>query len=177
VKWWLALGLLLAGCVGGQTGQPGSADIPGTCDVSPNQPVNGQSPAELARRYEGSHSSRMRWVTIEPRDGGTMVANDEITIDVRYRGEGGTSCDGLSVPVTVVVTTKNNGVNETGTGSLTASLLGSAILDFNDQHVTVSATLWALNGAFTMSGKLYPHDGTLSGDFGEFPPSADGGAP
>jgi len=177
VKWWFAVGLLLAGCLGGQTGQPGD-EAPAPCDhVPPDQRVNGQSPAELARRFEGSHSSRLRWVTTKPRDAGARVADDEITIVVSYGGEDGTTCNGLSVPVNVVVTTKNTGVNETGTGYLNASSPGSAILTLSDAHVVVSATLRLVNGVVAMSGRLSPQNGGLPGEYGEFPPAPDGGAP
>lgn len=173
---WLASAILLVGCFGGQTGEPASVASCEPQTVSRDQSVDGVSPAELARAFEGRHTAPLGWHPWNGRDGAPPPDNDEIAVTVTYEGADASLCDELQVEVALDVTTKFNGVHETGKVNLfaTPGVLDSVSLRFSGNRVDVDATLNRVDGVVTLSGTLDSIDTGLPGMSAVFPPPPAG---
>jgi hypothetical protein len=149
--------------------------------------VKGVSPAELARSFEGRHISALQWQKSESGspDAGFSPVNDEIALDITYRGENGaTHCDAdLKVEVAIEITTRDTGIHEMGIVTLWAPSGSSDLSAFGFAGVRVDAhvALRRSGGAVEISGSLQSLAGDLPGDSAEFPPndndSGIGGGP
>lgn len=163
----------LVACEGGQTGQPSANSCSGRI-VPAGERVNGITPAELARAFEGRYTAALRWLGLP--DAGSPPANDEITIVVTYEGADGTTSCGfdLGVEVSVDITTRDTGVHETGRATLSAPAASTdlATLAFSGVRVNAVVTLRRAGGAVQISGTLESLATDLPGKRAEFPPNA-----
>jgi hypothetical protein len=175
---WTARGaallcLLALGCEGGQTGQPSDCvgrDV--AKPVSANEPLfDGLAPIDLARAFEGTHVAPLAWFEGDPNDPETEpVLEDELSIRLRYDGgPGRVGCVGpLAVDVTAQVTTRDSGVDETGTVLLIGTL-DDASFELSGSSVQVLSTLLRLNDRVQPVGSLHALAGGLPGTQAWFP--------
>lgn len=176
VALFFASASVLAGCIfGGQTGEDSAQAEPGCGDttVTAHELFRGMSPAEFAQAFAGRHTSTLRWTRPAAADAGAPVPDDEITITVTYQGADGTmTCSGeWRVPVIVDITTRDSGIHETGTTTLSTrpGPLQSAGFDFTGNQVEVSASLVGANGAVAISGTVRALVTGLPGVNADFP--------
>src|SRR5205809_6639329 len=151
---------LSAACTGGQTGQPNIATSCPPRTVPADERVKGISPSELARAFEGRHTSALQWLRVGSGspDSGSLPANDEITVGITYRGvDGETHCEvDLQVEVAVDITTRDTGVHEVGQATLLAptSSMDLAGFAFRGTRVDAFVTLRRSGGVVEISGSL-----------------------
>jgi hypothetical protein len=143
--------------------------------VPAGERVNGITPAELARAFEGRYTAALRWLG-SPDAGSPPASDDEITIVVTYEGaDGRTSCGfDLGVEVAVDIATRDTGVHETGKATLSAPAGSTdlATLVFSGVRVNALVTLRRSAGAVQISGTLESLATDLPGERAEFPPNA-----
>lgn len=164
---WGALLIAATSCLGGQTGQPSSAD----CDsstASPDQAVDGVSPNAFVATFEGTHEATLRWAT------STGAADDELTLVVLRQTSPSAATDGcgqLGVTVDVALATREHGLLESRAVTLHGSQgqLERAWLYVQGERVTLSATLTAVGGEVRISGTIRSSDPTLPSGEGAFP--------
>jgi hypothetical protein len=167
----LAGASVLVGCfLGGQTGDPG--DSVGTCDQQ-NVPPSETTIAEFAQIFAGSYTSTLRWIGGNVTTAGAPVPDDQITITLTYHGAVGTVlCGNLSVPVAIEITTRDSGIHETGTVTLSQDNSEFASFGFSGQQVNVSGLLNRSNGTVSISGSLESLVADLPGLSAQFPAPA-----
>jgi hypothetical protein len=167
----LAGAIALAGCLGGQTSDPGNSVGCTPQKVPAGEAVSGVSPAQLARTFAGSYTSTLRW--LGGSAAGALVPDEPVTITVTYQGADGTSCPDvyLSVPVAIEITTRDSGIHETGNATLFAGLgsVDRAGFSFNGNQVSVNGDLIRSNGTIAISGTLGSRTADLPGSSARFP--------
>jgi hypothetical protein len=180
--------VVLAGCEGGQTGQPTSVHCASEA-VRADAHVDAVTPAELARAFEGGHTAPLKWESTSsgPSDAGALRAADEISIGIAYDGGGGemNPCTSdLEVEIVVDVTTRDTGIHETGRTLFSAprGSLEYGSFDLVGRHFRISATLRRSPGKIELSGTLSPIGDAQAGSRAEFStgpttPGSDGEAP
>lgn len=180
---------LLGGCLGGQTGQPSSAQCPTPETFIPaDEAVEGVSPAQFAQAFVGQHSAPLRWSTSAGvADDAASLSGDEITISISYDGANARQapCSTLiSVPVHVTVTTRGGSVSEEGDVDLTGVVgsVASASFSLSAQNFIVAASLSHVPATAELTGTLTPTAANVGADSAEFSSDfsgtgADGGTP
>lgn len=161
--------VLATGCLGGQTGH---STTTGSCEskaVEPGAAWGGTTVLGAAQAFEGTYAANLQW-QVEPRSATThtpVELSDSVQLTINYDGATGSqSCAGqLSVPVSVVLTTSESGLAESGSGTLSVAaapdggLMGT--LHFETSRVRFDATLDATMK--TIRGSLDGLDPALPG--------------
>jgi hypothetical protein len=118
-SYWAAVA---TGCLGGQTGQPGSLDC-GATQLSPTATWGDTTVQAAAQVFERSYTAGLVWQA-EPR-GSTLHTpvdlQDSVQLTLAYGGaKARRDCaDQLQVPVLVTLITSASGIAETGAATLT----------------------------------------------------------
>ena len=165
---------MLVACLGGQTSDPGNVIICNDEHVSADEPVSGVSPARLAQTFAGSYTSTLRWMGGRDATAGAPVPDDQVTIALTYRGGDGIRCGTLSVPVAIEVTTRDSGIHEMGTATLSAAQgsIESARLGFTGNQVVIRGELNRSNGTVAIFGILESRAADPPGSSAQFPAAA-----
>lgn len=160
---------LASACLGGQTGQPTSAECESE-ELSPASAWSNTTVDAAARSFEGTYASGLQWQT-ESRTAMThspIEFEDGAQLIVAYGGDQAREdCyQQLSVPVTVTLTTTRSDILDSGVGQLT--IIGSAqalrgTLHYQSALVRLDATLDEVAAATPPSGGFDALDSSLPG--------------
>lgn len=158
---WALGSLLLTACLGGQTGQPGSADCASIWSDSDAR--------NAAKAFVADYAAGLSWQeeplgTASP----TLVALDD-TVQLTIGSDSApvvAECGGLRIPVTVVLTTTTSGISESGDAEIVLSgptkpLSGRLV--FRGTRVHLDITLLEHSSAMTPEGSLDALDSELPG--------------
>jgi hypothetical protein len=154
---------LLAGCLGGQTGQPtatmGSCDSP--TQLSSSAVWGGSTVGAAVAAVAGMHEAPLSWYA-EPRGASTHTPvdlEDTLQLSVVYDGANvSRDCtDRLHVPVTVMLSTSQSGIVESGGATLELTRAVAAIagsLSYDGERVALDATLAERPAGVSLAGDL-----------------------
>lgn len=163
---WGALFIAVVGCLGGQTGQPGSLNCQPQ-SVALDEPVKGVTPEAFISAFEGTHVATLVWNVPD------APAEDVITLELRRdtNGTARTGCGDLTVGVHVEISTRDHGVLASRGVTLRgiAGKIEQASFDMSGERAIFSADLVASQGEVMISGTLTTNDATLPALTATFP--------
>jgi hypothetical protein len=161
------LATLTSSCLGGQTGQPTSAN----CEKEPlgDAAWYGFTSEQLGRAFEGEHAAPLFWLQ-EPAGSATtqlVGLDDSLSLRLRYEGTSGVlDCNSrLEIPMALELSTSNSALSDGG----------SAVLVFTDAERPLRASISFVGSAVAVSGMMSesaagePPEGTLQPRTGDAP--------
>lgn len=170
-----ALGVLLAGlstaCLGGQTGEPASAQCPGDIEYSATDPWEDTTVEAAASSFEGTYVARLVWRQQEPSSAeqAPLALDDELelTIDYHYADAVEKPCSpGLRVPLVVTLSSSESGIAEAHEAELSITRSAghlSGRLHYLSERVELDVTLSEIAEGARLSGNLDALDAGLPG--------------
>jgi hypothetical protein len=150
---------LLAGCLGGQTGQPtaGSCGTP----LSSSSEWSGTTVGAAVAAFAGTYEAPLQWHA-EPRGASTLTPvdlQDSLQLSIVYDAASASSdcANRLRVPVTLTLSTSQSGIVESGGATLeltrpVAAMTGS--LSYDGERVALGATLAEVAAGVSLAGDL-----------------------
>jgi len=171
-SWVVVAGWLVGACLGGQTGEPTSADC--TTSAAPwRVSVNGVSPEQLALAYAGGHRAKLHW-SKDP-----LAITEAVTLTLDFGEQSGTidDCnDLLSVSVNFSLQADDGTIIEAGQGSLSAArgLLQPARFSGSGQQFLIGGNFSQAAGEVIVSGTLEPSVDAATANSADFSSDSDG---
>jgi hypothetical protein len=151
------LAALLAGCLGGQTGQPSSLQC--GSQLSSSSEWSGTTVGVAAAAFTGTYQAPLQWQQ-ESRFASTHTpvdVQDSVELTIAYENASANpDCGGgLRVPVVVTLTTSASGIAESGDAVLAippsrGALTGS--LSYGSQRLGLDATLSEVSAGVSLTG-------------------------
>ena len=167
---WGALFIAVFGCLGGQTGQPLSADC-ATRSIALDEPIDGVTPDAFISAFEGTHVATLVWNVPD------APAEDVITLELSRDTEGSASagCGDLMVGVHVEISTRDHGVLTSRSVKLRgiSGNVEQASFQTAGERVNFAVDLLANTGEVMISGTLTTSDTTLPASTATFPATAE----
>jgi hypothetical protein len=177
-----------AGCGDGSGARP-----PDRClfePIAPDQSIDGESPLELSRGIEGTHTAPLSWFETElvALDSGDPLLEDELTLNLGYDGgEARSGCGKLGIEMNAAFATRESAViasgavwvefhrpprfrmrlpSDTCTDGKSHASGGFTLVD--GEHSVVAGVAQYPEGAL-LSGRLRTKDPDAPGEFAWFP--------
>jgi len=171
-SWGVLAGWLVGACLGGQTGEPASADCSSSSAAPWRVSVNGVSPEQLALAYQGEHRVELHW-SQDP-----VTVAEPVTLTLAYQEQRATidDCYGpLSVAVNFSLLADDGTIIESGQGSLSAArgMLQPAKLLGSGQHFLIVGNFSQATGKVFVNGTLEPRADAATGDSADFSSDSD----
>lgn len=172
------VGVLLAAvatsCLGGQTGQPTSANC--HKQLLSGATWQGFTSEQLGRAFEGEHVAPLFWLQ-EPAGSATtqlVGLDDSLTLRLRYEGASGVlDCNSrLEVPMALELSTSNSALSDGGSAVLVltdAQRPLRAFISFGGSVVAVSGMMSESAAGEPPEGTLQPRTGDAPGAWASFP--------
>jgi hypothetical protein len=158
----LLFGVLATACLGGQTGQPGSATSCDNHQLSSSAEWGDTTVRAAAATFAGTYDAPLLWQPI------TADFQDRLQLSIFYDGGSASrGCSGrLVVPVTVTLTTSESGIAESGAATLEIAVASAGLvgdLSYAGERVALDARLTEVAAGVSLAGDFESLDEDLPG--------------
>ena len=159
--------------------------------IAPDQSVDGESPLELSRGIEGTHTAPLSWFETElvARDSGEPLLEDELTLSLDYDGgEARSGCGTLGIEMNAAFATRESAVVASGavwvefnrrprfgmrlpseTCTESGPRAGGAGFTLVDGEHSIVAGISQYPEGALLSGRFWSEDPDVPGEFAWFP--------
>jgi hypothetical protein len=158
----LLFGVLATACLGGQTGQPGSATSCDNHQLSSSAEWGDTTVAAAAATFAGTYDAPLLWQQV------AADFQDRLQLSIFYDGGGARrGCDGrLAVPVTVTLSTSESDITESGDATLEIAVSSGGLvgdLSYAGERVALDARLTEVAAGVSLVGDFASLDEELPG--------------